>query len=136
MSYPIVNKKRYKLLGYNNDDDNNILKYIQYIRYKEKSLQSIDIPKEVYDKFGVTYDLNNKQLDFYRKNAINLNYNILLELSDEDILNFVLEDGYDIDTIDIYKTGCMNVPNILFTTNDKIFAFNKTNYIRKKQSKL
>ena len=48
MSYPIVNKKRYKLLGYNNDDDNTILQYIQYIRYKEKSLQSIDIPKKVY----------------------------------------------------------------------------------------
>ena len=131
MKYPVVDKQRYRLLGYNNDQNNCILQYIQDTRAKEHILKNIDIPKEIYEKFNNTYNLNDYRLELYKKNTKNMYYNISLELDDIDTLNFVLEDGYDIDTIDIYLNNDKNIPNILFKTDKKTFAFNKANYIIK-----
>ena len=50
-------------------------------------------------------------------------------------VDFVIEGEYDIDTIDEYDyrytTSASTVPNILFKIGNKMFAFNKSNYIAK-----
>lgn len=146
MTYPVVNEKRLKLLTRGESREPTVLyKHLKTLKLERQlggyPLKDLSIPKDIYDKIMEEYDLDYKRLELWI-NKTNINtYNELCislyagNLSSKEVLDFVLEDGYDIDIIDEYEyrytTSASTVPNILFRITDRTFGLNKTNYLAK-----